>query len=72
MNERIIEKLIDKGIRVLNNFNRNEAIEFFILNIFIYNEIKNSYPELYYKYSKVILIEKQIMEYFRFCNLSIF
>lgn len=68
MNERIIEKLIDKGIRVLNNFNRNEAIEFFILNIFIYNEIKNSYPELCYKYSKVILIEKQIMEYFRFCN----
>lgn len=68
MNERIIEKLIDKGIRVLNNFNRNEAIEFFILNIFIYNEIKNSYPELYHKYSKVILIEKQIMKYFKFCN----
>ena len=48
--------------------NKKDAIEFFILNTFIYNEIKNNYPELSNEYSKVILIEKQIMEYFKFCN----
>ena len=68
MNKRIIESLINKGIKVLNDFNKKDAIEFFILNIFIYNEIKNNYPELSNEYSKVILIEKQIMEYFKFCN----
>lgn len=68
MNKRIIESLINKGIKVLNDFNKKDAIEFFILNIFIYNEIKNNYPELNNEYSKVILIEKQIMEYFKFCN----
>lgn len=68
MNKRIIESLINKGIKVLNDFNKKDAIEFFILNTFIYNEIKNNYPELSNEYSKVILIEKQIMEYFKFCN----
>lgn len=68
MNKRIIESLINKGIKVLNDFNKKDAIEFFILNTFIYNEIKNNYPELNNEYSKVILIEKQIMEYFKFCN----
>ena len=42
MNKRIIESLINKGIKVLNDFNKKDAIEFFILNIFIYNEIKNN------------------------------
>lgn len=68
MNKRIIESLINKGIKVLNDFNKKDAIEFFILNTFMYNEIKNNYPELSNEYSKVILIEKQIMEYFKFCN----
>ena len=68
MNKRIIESLINKGIKVLNDFNKKDAIEFFILNTFIYNEIKNNYPELNNEYSRVILIEKQIMEYFKFCN----
>lgn len=68
MNKRIIESLINKGIKVLNDFNKKDAIEFFILNTFIYNEIKNNYPELSNEYSKVILIEKQIIEYFKFCN----
>ena len=68
MNKRIIESLINKGIKVLNDFNKKDAIEFFILNTFIYNETKNNYPELSNEYSKVILIEKQIMEYFKFCN----
>lgn len=68
MNKRIIESLINKGIKVLNDFNKKDAIEFFILNTFIYNEIKNNYPELSNEYFKVILIEKQIMEYFKFCN----
>ena len=68
MNKRIIESIINKGIKVLNDFNKKDAIEFFILNTFIYNEIKNNYPELSNEYSKVILIEKQIMEYFKFCN----
>ena len=62
MNERIIEKLIDKGIRVLNNFNRNEAIEFFILNIFFiylmayYHTLDYKYPKIFRVYKKLINI----------------